>query len=65
MADVPDLSKLSNEQLEAIGNQVLRTLAKRLRSGPRADPIGPYDKHTSNHLRNTIVAEEESAPFFE
>lgn len=63
-----DLTKLSTAELEAIGNQVLRQLAKRLRSEADRDsptPIGPHDKHGSVHARNTIVEEEVLAEGFE
>lgn len=61
MAQKIDLSQLTPAQLEEIGNQVLRALAKRVRgSGTSrdADPIGPYNKHRSQHLNNSIVAED-------
>jgi len=53
MADQIDLSKLGVEELQQIRNDVLRTLAQRQQGLGAADPIGPHDKHTSTHSKNT------------
>ena len=62
-----DLSQLSPEELADIGSSVLKNLAQRLQSeGEQRDgptPIGPHDKHTSSHQRNSIVEEQTEAAF--
>ena len=50
-----DMDNLSVEQLEEIRNEVLRNLALRqFGEGAQPTPIGPHDKHTSAHSKNTI-----------
>lgn len=63
MAQRIDLSKLTPAELAEIGNQVLRRLAQRLGTGVsrEAEPIGPYNKHRSQHLNNSIIDDVEVA----
>jgi hypothetical protein len=46
-----DLSQLSDSELDAIRNDVLRTLAERARSGGEAALL--YDRHRSGHSKNS------------
>jgi hypothetical protein len=50
------VSRLSPTELDSITNDVLRSLIGR-QAESVAEPIGPHDKHTSQHGRNTIVEE--------
>jgi len=57
-----DVSKLSLTELEEIQNDVLKNLAIRQRDeASQPVPIGPHDKHTSSHSKNSI----EDFPDFE
>jgi hypothetical protein len=58
-----DLSKVSDADLANVSNEVLRNLAKRIQSkviedeGPTEFFVGPHDKHTSVHAKNSKVLE--------
>jgi hypothetical protein len=50
-----DMESLTVQQLEEIRNEVLRNLALRqFGEGAQPVPIGPHDKHTSAHSKNSI-----------
>ena len=50
-----DMESLTVQQLEEIRNEVLRNLALRqFGEGAQPTPIGPHDKHTSAHSKNSI-----------
>ena len=52
-----DVTRLSDEELHAIRNDVLRTLAERARAGALMTPR--YDRHGSAHSKHSPnVAEE-------
>jgi hypothetical protein len=55
MAKRIDMESLTVQQLEEIRNEVLRNLALRqFGEGAQPVPIGPHDKHTSAHSKNTV-----------
>jgi len=49
-----DMSSMTVQELAEIRNEVLRNLALR-KFGDNADPtpVGPYDKHSSVHTKNS------------
>lgn len=50
-----DMGSMTVQQLEEIRNEVLRNLALRsFGDGAQPTPIGPHDKHTSAHAKNTV-----------
>ena len=49
-----DMSNLTIQELAEIRNEVLRNLAlRRFGEGAEPTPIGPYDKHSSVHTKNS------------
>lgn len=48
-----DIERLSVGELERIRNEVLRNLALRQVAAQGPTPIGPHDKHSSQHGKNT------------
>ncbi len=50
-----DMTSMSIQQLAEIRNEVLRNIAVRqFGQGTAPTPIGPYDKHSSYHAKNSI-----------
>jgi hypothetical protein len=46
-----DVSKLTDKELQQVHNEVLQTLATRVRAGG-VGPIADYDRHGSGHSRS-------------
>jgi hypothetical protein len=46
-----DVSQLSEKELQQVHNEVLQTLATRVRAGG-VGPIADYDRHSSGHSRS-------------
>jgi len=53
------MDRLTVQELEGIRNEVLRNLALRqFGEGAQPTPVGPHDKHTSAHSKNTVELTE-------
>jgi hypothetical protein len=50
-----DVSKLSEDELRRVQNDVLRTLIDRVSDDGGPTPIGPHDSHASVHSKNSIT----------
>jgi hypothetical protein len=49
-----DMTNMTVQELAEIRNEVLRNLAlRRFGEGTEPTPIGPYDKHSSVHTKNS------------